>query len=195
MDNSKIGQLIRGLRKEQRLTQQQLAQKMHISNKTVSKWECGLGCPDISLWADLSALLNVDIGQMIQGEMVINRPDSGNLRHLRFYVCPSCQNILFSTGNATLICCGRGLTPLHADKSICLPDMTVQTTDEGYFVSIAHEMTRAHFLLFAAYIHSDKLFFTRLYPEQNAELHLPYYRGGTLCLYCTKHGLSRQTIK
>lgn len=195
MDSLKIGQLIRSLRKEKGFTQQQLAKKMNISNKTVSKWECGLGSPDVSLWAELSALLNVDIGQMIQGEMIVNRPDSGNLRHIRFYVCPSCRNVLFSTGGAALICCGRKLEPLRAEQNAAMPDMDVQTTDEGYFVSIAHEMTRSHFLLFAAFAYSDKLFFTRMYPEQNAQVNLPYYRGGKLYLYCVKHGLCERTIK
>lgn len=54
MDCSKTGKLIAQLRKENKFTQQNLADALGISNKTVSKWECGLGFPDASLWADLS---------------------------------------------------------------------------------------------------------------------------------------------
>lgn len=53
MDCVKIGHLISQLRKEKKLTQQNLADSLGISNKTISKWECGLGCPDLSLWSDL----------------------------------------------------------------------------------------------------------------------------------------------
>ena len=188
MDCVKTGELIRGLRKEKQLTQQQLASALNISNKTVSKWECGLGCPDVALWADLSAVLGVDIKQMLQGEMIVNRPDSGNLRRTRFYVCPVCQNALFSTGSASVFCCGRHLEPLKTQKEA--PTITAKPMDGETFVSIAHEMSRAHYLLFAAYVHNDKIVFTRFYPEQNAELYLPYSRGGSLYLYCTAHGLS-----
>ena len=61
MDCAKIGRLIAQLRKEKGLTQQNIAHALNISNKTVSKWECGLGCPDVSLWADLSAILGADM--------------------------------------------------------------------------------------------------------------------------------------
>ena len=56
MDNAKIGALIRRLRKEKKMTQLQLALKLHISDKTVSKWERGLGCPDVSLIGQLSGI-------------------------------------------------------------------------------------------------------------------------------------------
>ena len=46
MDNTKVGQLILQLRKEKGLTQQQLADRLNISNKAISKWECGHGAPD-----------------------------------------------------------------------------------------------------------------------------------------------------
>ena len=61
MDNVKIGNLINKLRKEKGMTQLQLAEKLHISDKTVSKWERGLGCPDVSLLTDLSGVFGVDL--------------------------------------------------------------------------------------------------------------------------------------
>ena len=44
----------------------------HLKNKTVSKWECGLGCPDLSLWPELSTILGVDMKQMMEGEITSN---------------------------------------------------------------------------------------------------------------------------
>lgn len=99
MDCAKIGRLIAQLRREKGLTQKDIAQALNISNKTVSKWECGLGCPDVSLWADLSMILEADMAQMMEGEITLNRPDTGNINKSRFYVCPSCQNVLVSTGS------------------------------------------------------------------------------------------------
>ncbi len=192
MDCAKIGRLILNLRKEKRLTQQQLADALNISNKTISKWECGLGCPDVSLWPDLSAILGVDIKQMIQGEIVPNKPDNGNMVNTRFYVCPQCQNALFSTGSASIFCCGRKLEPLPISDDP--PETTVELMDGEYFVDIAHDMSRGHSLLFAAYVVGDKVFFTRMYPEQSAQMRLPSIRGGRLYLYCIKHGLSAQKL-
>ena len=67
MDHVKIGRLIRRLRQEQCLTQFQLAEQMRISHKTVSKWERGLGCPDLSLLQELSDVFRIDLGQLLAG--------------------------------------------------------------------------------------------------------------------------------
>lgn len=69
MDCSKVGNLIRALRNEKAMTQRQLADAMNISDKTISKWERGLGCPDVSLLPELSSLLGVDIEKILSGEL------------------------------------------------------------------------------------------------------------------------------
>lgn len=48
MDCTKVGILLKALRNEKEMTQKQVADRMHISDKTISKWERGLGCPDVS---------------------------------------------------------------------------------------------------------------------------------------------------
>ena len=75
MDCEKIGQLILQLRKEKGLTQQEIAAQLNISNKTISKWECGKGAPDVSIWEGLSAILGADILKLLQGELNPNRMD------------------------------------------------------------------------------------------------------------------------
>lgn len=72
MDNIKIGQLIYRLRKENNMTQLQLANQMNISDKAISKWERGLGCPDVSLLPDLSRIFNVDLEKLLSGELDVN---------------------------------------------------------------------------------------------------------------------------
>ena len=102
MDCVKIGKLIEHLRQEKGLTQKEVAEQLNISNKTVSKWECGKGAPDVSLWEGLSVILGADILKLLQGELNPNRLDIGKIENIRFYVCPSCGNILTSTGKADI---------------------------------------------------------------------------------------------
>lgn len=68
MDNQKIGSFIRELRKEKDLTQKELADALHITDRAVSKWERGLSAPDIALLEPLSELLGVSVGELIRGE-------------------------------------------------------------------------------------------------------------------------------
>ena len=190
MDCEKVGKLILQLRSERGLTQKNIADALGISNKTVSKWECGLGCPDLNLWPELSVILGVDMAQLMEGEMVQNRPDPGNISRIRFYVCPVCGNVLFSTGSATIHCCGRKLEPLKP-QSEEIPEITVEEMDTDYYVTFDHPMEKGHYLVFAAYVKSDRVTLHRMYPEQEAAVRFPMQRGGKLYAYCNQHGLIR----
>lgn len=68
MDNQKIGFFIKELRKERELTQKELADTLHITDRAVSKWERGLNAPDIALLEPLSETLGVSVGELIRGE-------------------------------------------------------------------------------------------------------------------------------
>lgn len=68
MDQGKIGKFIAEMRKEQNLTQQDLAEKLGISNKTVSKWECGNGMPDYAVMESLCSVLNINVNELLSGE-------------------------------------------------------------------------------------------------------------------------------
>ncbi len=68
MDNVKTGQLIKQLRLEKQLTQKQLAEKLHITDRAVSKWERGMSAPDIALLEPLSEALGVSVLELIRGE-------------------------------------------------------------------------------------------------------------------------------
>lgn len=190
MDCEKVGKLIRALRTQRGLTQKNIADALGISNKTVSKWECGLGCPDLDLWPELSVILSADMGQLMEGEIIRNRPDSGNISRVRFYVCPDCGNILVSTGAATIHCCGRRLERLEPVGED-LPQVSVQEMDTDFYVTFDHPMTKEHYLTFAAYVKSDRITLHRLYPEQEAAVRFPVQRGGKLYVCCNTHGLMR----
>jgi transcriptional regulator with XRE-family HTH domain len=68
MDQIKIGKFIAEMRKEQNLTQIDLAEKLGISNKTVSKWECGNGMPDYSVMEGLCDILQINVNELLSGE-------------------------------------------------------------------------------------------------------------------------------
>ncbi len=189
MDCAKIGRLIAKLRKEQKLTQKNIADALGIQSKTVSKWECGLGCPDLSLWSELSTILGVDMKQMMEGEITPNRPDSGNIDKVRFYVCPTCRNILVSTGSASIFCCGRKLEHTLPTDSPTVPKITVEKMDTDYFITVDHPMTKEHYLPFVSYVKSDRIYLHRLYPEQSPSFRFPMIAGGRLYVYSTRHGL------
>lgn len=192
MNNEKIGALIAQLRKEKGLTQQELAERLHLSNKTVSKWECGQGTPDASVWDTLADVLGADLQKLLQGELAPKKPDVGRIDKLRFYVCPSCGNIITSTTKGEFFCCGRRLEPLTAVMAEEADKPTIEDFDNDYYVSFAHPMQKDHYLQFVAYVADDRSMTVRLYPEQEAAIHLPVMRGrGWLYYYCTQHGLMK----
>ena len=196
MDCKKVGQLILKLRNEKGLTQKQVADSLNISNKTVSKWECGMGCPDVTLWTELSEVLGADVLKLLEGELKPNKPDIGKIEKVKFYVCPSCSNILISTGEATISCCGRKLAMLKPAPKHDEHEVTIQEIDMQHFISINHPMTKEHYILFIAYVQNERVLLHRLYPEQNAEINLPMMRSrGNLYIYCTEHGLMKYPFK
>ena len=67
MNQEKIGIFISTLRKEQGLTQQQLAEAIGVSNKTISKWECGRGMPELALIVPLCHILHTNINEFLSG--------------------------------------------------------------------------------------------------------------------------------
>jgi DNA-binding XRE family transcriptional regulator len=110
MQNGKVGNLIRMLRLEQNMTQKQLADKMNISDKTVSKWERGFGLPDISIIPVLSDLLGIGTQNLLVGDMTPNDFVGGNMKNTKYFVCPICHSITLCTGQAEVSCCGKKLT-------------------------------------------------------------------------------------
>ena len=68
MDQMKIGAFLKKLRKEKNLTQEQLAEQLNVSGRTVSRWETGINMPDISILVNLAEFYNVSIPEIIDGE-------------------------------------------------------------------------------------------------------------------------------
>lgn len=189
MDCIKVGKLILALRREKGMTQRQLAGAMNISDKTVSKWERGLGCPDVSLLPVLSAALNINIEGLLSGELDPNSADRGNMKNVKFHVCPVCGNILLSTSSAELCCCGRTLRPLVAKPADGEHRLHTEQIEDDCYVTFSHDMSKKHYISFVACVSGDKVLLVRLYPEQGGEVRFPMIYGSRLYFYCNEHGL------
>lgn len=195
MDCSKVGKLIYDLRREKGMTQKQLADAMNISDKAISKWERGMGCPDVSLLQDLSGILGVNIEKILSGDLEPNSVETGNMKKIKFHVCPTCGNIITCTGEAQISCCGRKLPALVPQKSQGEHSLKVETVEEDYYITFSHEMSKEHFLNFIAFVTLDKVLLIRLYPEQSGEVRFPKLRsGGTLYFGCSRHGLWEEKL-
>ena len=70
MDQIKIGKFIAECRKKQNLTQSQLAEKLGITDRAISKWENGRAMPDSSLMLDLCSILNISVNELLSGEVI-----------------------------------------------------------------------------------------------------------------------------
>lgn len=194
MDNEKIGKLIYGLRKERNMTQLQLAEILHISDKTVSKWERGQGCPDISLLVDLSCVLGVDMEKLLSGRLEANEERGGNMKKLNFYVCPECGNVITTMTEAGISCCGKKLQPLEAVKAPDEERLLVENIENDYYISSDHPMLKEHYISFVALLTGDTLTLKKQYPEWDLQVRIPGRTHGKLIWYCTEHGLFYQLV-
>ena len=191
MDNYITAAAIRSLREKRGMTQQSLADRIGVSAKTVSKWETARGLPDISLLQPLSQALGVSLPELMNGEHIINRNTCANLLRSKFYVCPLCGNILHSTGDALISCCGIRLPPLEAEDVHREHTIAVENVEDEQFLTICHPMTKEHFISFMAFVTCDRVQLVKFYPEGNAETRMQLRGHGTLFFYCNRHGLFR----
>ncbi len=195
MDQVKTGRLIRTLRAQKGLTQKKLAEAIGVGDKAVSKWERGLGCPDVSLLPELSRVLGVGLEALLSGQLDANDQERGNMKKLNFYVCPDCGNLITAATGAGVSCCGKTLLPLESQKAGDMDKLSVEKVDDSWwFISSPHPMTKEHFVSFVALLTGDTLFLRRLYPEWDLQTRIPCFGHGILLWYCTRHGLFQQII-
>ena len=192
MNTYVTGTTIRRLREDRRMTQAELAETLGVSSKTVSKWETAKGLPDITLLKPLAQALGISVIELMNGEHITNRNVSGNLRRCKFYVCPICGNIIHSTGNAVVSCCGVTLPPLEAEDADDDHAVTVEQVEDEQFVTVRHPMTKEHFISFVAYVTCDRVQLVKRYPEGEAQTRLQMRGLGTLYYYCNRHGLYKK---
>lgn len=194
MDTYITGAVIKKLRENKDLTQNDLAEMLGVSSKAVSKWETGKGLPDISLIEPLSAALSVSVMELMSGDTVINKNISSNILRSKFYVCPVCGNVIRAMGDTVISCCGIKLPPLEAEEVDEAHEISIEKVEDKHFITVNHDMTKTHFISFIAYLTSDRVQFVKLYPEGNAETRLSLRGRGYVYIFCNKHGLMKKKI-
>lgn len=189
MNTYVTGATIKQLREGRSMTQAELADKIGVSSKTISKWETGKGLPDISLLQPLAAALGISVIELMNGEQIANQNISANMLRCKFYVCPVCGNVVHSIGNAVISCCGITLPALDAEDTDVDHAITIDKVEDEQFITVHHPMTKQHFISFIAFMTSDRLQMVKLYPEGNADTRLQLRGRGYLYYYCNRHGL------
>lgn len=195
MNSYVTGNTIRTLRESRKLTQRQLADILLISDKTVSKWETQRGLPDITLLEPLAEALGVSVAELLSGECITNKNRSANMLRTSFYVCPVCGNTIHSTGEGVFSCCGISLPPQQAEEPDDEHGFSVMKTDDDFYVTLNHPMSKTHYISFFAYVTSGRIQLVKLYPEQNPEVRFPAQGMGFIYACCNRHGLFRIRVK
>ena len=195
MNQYVTGTMIRRLRESRNMTQHQLAEMISVSDKAVSKWETGRGYPDISLVEPLAEVLGVSIIELFSGEDVVNTNRSFNMQRMKLYVCPICGNLIQSTGEAVVSCCGIVLPALEAEPEDENHRLHFEKVEDEYYVTVPHDMSKTHYISYIMALKDDGWEIIKLYPEGNAEARFKICKTKCFCYFCNKHGLFRTSVR
>ena len=156
MDQVKIGQFIAALRRERTLSQRELAEALEVSDKTVSKWECGRGLPDASLMLPLCKVLGITVNELLSGERLdadaypsraeenmaaLLRERTENKRKLLLEVAVIATTLF----PATVMIMLAGLASLSTAWRIALLCIAFGQMFGGIFIAAVLEMTSGYF--------------------------------------------------
>ena len=136
----------------------------------------------------------ISLIELMNGEPITNRNVSGNMLRCKFYVCPICGNVIHSTGNTVVSCCGVTLPALEPEEADDGHPVTLENVEDEQFVTVRHPMTKQHFISFLAFVTSDRIQLVKLYPEGNAQTRFQLRGMGYLYYYCNRHGLYRKKL-
>lgn len=184
-----IGRVIRDLRERAGMTQAELAGRLGVSDKAVSKWETGRGYPDISLVESLAAELGVSAAELLAGCAVTNTNTAANMLRSQLYACPVCGNVLVATGACHVSCHGVTLPPLEAEPAEGEHALELSMVEDELYVRSSHPMDKTHYASFLVAIGPDRVQLVRLYPEGSCEAR--FRRAGVrdVYLFCRRDGL------
>ena len=189
MNQYVTGAVIKDLREQNQMTQAELAQKLCVSDKTISKWETAKGYPDISLLEPIAKAFGISVTELISGNPVHNVNVSANMLRSKFYVCPVCGNVIHGMGEAVVQCHGILLTPCQPEETDEAHMIFVERVEDEYYIRIDHDMTKEHYISFVAALSADKMQMVKLYPEGNAEARFKINGVKRILFYCNRDGL------
>ena len=188
------GAMIKLLREEKKMTQVQLAEKLNVSDKAVSKWETGRGYPDTSLIEPLASALGVSVIELFAGQYVVNTNRTFNVSRVKIYVCPMCGNVIQSIGKAVISCCGIVLPALEAECANDNHSCSIKRVEDEYYIFVDHEMKKTHCISFITAIRDDGYEMKKLYPEGHADARFKIDGIKSFYYYCNRHGLFKVSV-
>lgn len=191
MNQYVTGTTIKKLREKMGLTQVDLASKLYISPKTISKWETGKGFPDITLLEALSKTLNVSLTELFSGEQITNTNVHANMLNSKIYICPICGNVIFSIGESVVSCHGIELIPEESENT----KLDCQIIEDEIYINISSPMTKDDHISFIAGVGCDRIDFIKLYLEGPAEARLKIRGLKYIYYYSNRNGLFRYVYK
>ncbi len=194
MDRYVTGDVIRRLRESKKLTQEELAERLFVTSKAVSKWETGKGYPDISLLEPLAGALGISVIELLSGNNIRNANRSANMMRSKFYVCPVCGNVIRSTGEAVISCCGVTLPALEAEAPDEEHAIKAEIVEDEYYVTMDHPMTKDHYISFLAAVSDQSMQLMKLYPQGPCEARFKINRVKYIYAYCNRHCLFKIKI-
>ena len=135
MDQKKVGSFLRELRKEKQLTQEQLAERFGVTNRSVSRWETGSNMPDLSILVELADFYDVDIRDIIDGERKgedMNKEEKERLQLVADYAETEKNTLLmrlriFSIVGLVSLIAGLVMLVLGGDNSLPVYDYLMGT--------------------------------------------------------------------
>ena len=195
MNQYVTGTVIKELREKNKMTQLQLAEKLRVSDKAISRWETGKGYPDIILLESIADAFSISVTELISGNTVYNANVSANMLRSKFYICPVCGNVIHSMGEAVIHCHGILLTPAEAEETNEDHMISIERVEDEYYVRIKHEMTKKHYISFIAAISHDRIQMVKLYPEGNAEARVKINGVKRIYFYCNRDGLFYSALR
>lgn len=195
MNQYVTGAVIKGLRQKNNMTQAQLADRLGVSDKTVSKWETGKGYPDITLLEPIAQAFQVSVAELLSGSPVQNANVSANMLRSRFYVCPICGNVIHSMGEVAITCHGVLLQPETPEESDEEHKIFIERMEDEYYVRVQHEMTKTHYISFIAAISLNQIQLVKRYSEEEAEARFKMQGVRKILIFCNKDGLFSVTVR
>ena len=189
MNEYVTGTVIKERREKIKMTQLQLAEKLGVSDKTVSKWENGRGYPDITLLEPIAEAFAISVMELISGSTIHNANVSANMMRSKFYVCPVCGNVIHAMGEVAINCHGIQLMPIEPEPTDERHMIFIERVEDEYYVRIDHSMTKEHYISFVAAVSSDDMQMVKLYPEGNAEARFKIRGVRRIFFFCNRDGL------
>lgn len=195
MDRYLTGATVKSLREKCGMTQAQLAERLNVTAKAVSKWETGAGYPDITMLEPIAEALCTSVAELLAGATVQNDNVSANMLRSHFFVCPVCGNTVHAMGETQISCHGITLPALKSEPLDADHALRATCTGDELFIEVDHPMDKQHYIMFMAAVSPDCVQIARLYPEGPAEAH--FRRSGVrdLYVYCNRDALFSVRLK